>query len=248
MEGFLVYSVTIMLFLIGSVALTLYFTSKKYQLKQQKREYIRIKKKPYVYEISYNLLYGILSIGIILLAIFLFDKSKFQKFNTIFPIFIGLWIFMFNGLYFLIKAFKSFRIYIYKKWALAKGKIVPGKILCYCKTLIGYNSYSNNYFFNLVISYKDIYSGQEKLFLTPTLSFNPINTLGSKHCSVIIYKDLTYACDFQTNEETSQTINLCEDNSHLRNSKVNKDLIHNGLYAIIAFIILCILFYLKINI
>ncbi len=121
--------------------------------------------------------------------------------------------------------------------AINKESDALGQIVCYCKT--SYDSHNdterNNYY--LVIKYKDYKTGEDKLFMTPRLSFIPEYALGSLNCKVYEYKNKAFAYDFETPADCNQMVTILEDNHYLKDPKVCKNSGNKALLIVIA--VLC---------
>ncbi len=57
-------------------------------------------------------------------------------------------------------------------------------------------------FHHVYVSYTDLH-GEQKVFKTPDLNFNPKYTLGSTDCTVYLYEDEVYVTDFKKAINTS---------------------------------------------
>ncbi len=146
-----------------------------------------------------------------------------------------------------IKKLKPFLLY---DTITSSVENVPGKIIYYCE-MRPYHRHSgsglprSNYYY-LVIKYNDIYTGEEKILVTPCLKFNPSYTLATDECTIYYYKNIILAADFKPYFDTSTTpVFLEQNNSYLKytpDSKFTPDAFLI-ITAILAFIMTVALFY-----
>jgi hypothetical protein len=86
-----------------------------------------------------------------------------------------------------------------------KGQKVQGTIIDYSATTTkSGDSYTWHY--TVTVSYIDPYTKQEKTYVTPDLTFNPIQSLGSKLCSVYVLNEKIYVTDFIKREKNQENI------------------------------------------
>ncbi len=119
-----------------------------------------------------------------------------------------------------------------------KGQKVQGTIIDYSATTTkSGDSYTWHY--TVTVSYIDPYTKQEKTYVTPDLTFNPIQSLGSKLCSVYVLNEKIYVTDFVKREKNQENIwNASYNELEKRESK--KVLIFVILFLLVFFTIVFI--------
>ncbi len=123
------------------------------------------------------------------------------------------------GIYLVYGLTKSLKIYLLYNKIISSGENVPGKIINYCQkiTYLNHRTGSISIKYYLVIKYEDLYTGKEKILVTPELKFNPNNLLGTDKCTVYFYNNMVVASDFKTYLETGNApIFLIKDNKYLK--------------------------------
>lgn len=86
-----------------------------------------------------------------------------------------------------------------------KGQRIPGEIIDYSSDVTRSGD-SHNWHYTVTVKYTDPYTKQEKTYTTPDLNFNPIQSLGSKTCTVYILNEQIYVSDFVKREKDQANI------------------------------------------
>ena len=86
-----------------------------------------------------------------------------------------------------------------------KGQRIPGEIIDYSSDVTRSGD-SHNWHYTVTVKYTDPYTKQEKTYTTPDLNFNPIQSLGSKTCTVYVLNEQIYVSDFVKREKDQANI------------------------------------------
>lgn len=86
----------------------------------------------------------------------------------------------------------------------------------------------------LVVDYNDPVSGKFCTYKTPCVNFNPIYCLGSRNCSVYVYKRSVYVTDFVKNEGAEPVLRS-EDFNLLNDANINLRFFGNMIFKRIIF-------------
>lgn len=86
-----------------------------------------------------------------------------------------------------------------------KGQRIPGEIIDYSSDVTRSGD-SHNWHYTVTVKYTDPYTKQQKTYTTPDLNFNPIQSLGSKTCTVYILNEQIYVSDFVKREKDQANI------------------------------------------
>ena len=86
-----------------------------------------------------------------------------------------------------------------------KGQRIPGEIIDYSSDVTRSGD-SHNWHYTVTVKYTDPYTKQEKTYTTPDLNFNPIQSLGSKTCTVYVLNEQIYVSDFVKREKNQTNI------------------------------------------
>lgn len=86
-----------------------------------------------------------------------------------------------------------------------KGQRIPGEIIDYSSNVTRSGD-SHDWHYTVTVKYTDPYTKQEKTYTTPDLNFNPIQSLGSKTCTVYVLNEQIYVSDFVKREKDQENI------------------------------------------
>lgn len=86
-----------------------------------------------------------------------------------------------------------------------KGQRIPGEIIDYSAN-VSRTSNSHTWHYTVTVKYTDPYTKQERTYTTPDLNFNPLQSLGSKTCTVYVLNEQVYVTDFVKREKDQTNI------------------------------------------
>lgn len=86
-----------------------------------------------------------------------------------------------------------------------KGQRITGEIIDYSSNVTRSGD-SHDWHYTVTVKYTDPYTKQEKTYTTPDLNFNPIQSLGSKTCTVYVLNEQIYVSDFVKREKNQENI------------------------------------------